>query len=96
MMYKELRLISISRFISVAVFIFLVVLYGRVYVNHEVFGEWDGVMHYFSGIEFLETGVHTGYSSNYWPPFQPVLLAMGNPLFIGKLVSLIAGFLCNV
>lgn len=56
--------------------------------TRQVMEEWDAVMHFATGRHFLETGEYIGWASHFWPPLQPVLLALGDPFVIGRLVSL--------
>nr|WP_297347116.1 hypothetical protein [uncultured Glaciecola sp.] len=59
--------------------------------NHNIFEEWDGVMHYYSGRHLLETGVYSGWASHFWPPLQSLLLSLGDPLLIGKTIAVFSG-----
>ena len=70
-----------------------VYLYSKGYVNHQTFGEWDGVMHYYAGSSIIKEGKYIGWASHYWPPLQPILLNIGNPFFVGKAISSVSGFL---
>lgn len=79
--------------LNVVFFIGLSLLWAYMLIMHNVFEEWDGVAHYFSGVEFWKSGVYTGWASHFWPPVQPLIISIGDPLLIGKLVALLSGLL---
>ena len=59
--------------------------------THNIFEEWDGVMQFYSGKTLRHTTLYTGWASHFWPPLQPLLISLGNPLSIGKTISFISG-----
>jgi len=61
--------------------------------SHDIFEEWDGVLHYFSGLNFWESFVYKGWASHFWPPLQPLIISLGDPLVMGKIVALLSGLL---
>lgn len=63
---------------------------GWVVLKHDVFEEWDGVMHFFSGF-FWSSFSYKGWASNFWPPLQPLIISLGDPLLLGKLIAVISG-----
>lgn len=88
-MYNEN--IKIYKTLGYAFFVSLVILWFYSLLMHDVFEEWDGVMHYFSGIGFWQTGSYSGWASHFWPPLQPLIISIGNPLIIGKSIAFISG-----
>lgn len=57
-------------------------------LSREVLEEWDAAMQFASGSHFWESGIYTGWASHFWPPFQPLLLGLGDPFDVGRAVSL--------
>ena len=88
---KKLMLIMESKPTLAAMFGLITVMFAYTVINHQVFGEWDGVMHYFSGKHLIENGVYIGWASHFWPPLQPLLLTLGDPFQTGKIVSVVSG-----
>lgn len=70
----------------------IIVLWFYLLINLEFFSEWDGIMHYYSGLQFWKDGIYTGWASHYWPPLQPIILSIGDPLITGKIISIGSGF----
>jgi hypothetical protein len=78
------------------IFFLIAVLYLYVLFHHIVFGEWDGIMQYYSGMHIIQNGKYIGWASHFWPPLHPFLLGIGkiifkNPFFFGKLITFISG-----
>lgn len=66
----------------------LVSLVGYGIYGHDVFEEWDGVAQYFAGSALLSGGAYVGWASHFWPPLQPLLLALfGAPFLTGKVIA---------
>lgn len=80
------RLLYLLLFISVISWITAVVFHGT-------FEEWDGVIQFFAGQHFWETGQYIGWPSHFWPPLQPILLGLGDPIFIGRVIAVLSGVL---
>lgn len=74
-------------------FLSIIVLWVYAFYTHNVFEEWDGVMHYYSGSHLADTGKYEGWASHFWPPLQPLLLSLGPPLLVGKLIAVLGGLL---
>jgi len=68
-------------------------LWGYLVFSHNTFGEWDGVLQYYAGKEMLYGQGYKGWASHFWPPLQPLLLALGNPFVIGKTIAVVSGFI---
>ncbi len=67
-------------------------VWGYAFFQHDIFEEWDGVMHYYSGQIIWDKGIYIGWASHFWPPLQPLLVGFGkNPLLIGKVLALLSG-----
>ncbi|MDZ7773786.1 MAG: glycosyltransferase family 39 protein [Balneolaceae bacterium] len=65
------------------------------FLSHNLFEEWDGLMQYFAGRELMEGGGYRGWSSHFWPPLYSLLIGLGglvmSGLQAGKLISCLAG-----
>uniref|UniRef100_UPI004047E84E ArnT family glycosyltransferase n=1 Tax=Algoriphagus sp. TaxID=1872435 RepID=UPI004047E84E len=93
MYHHKYSLSFLLKSLTLVISLFLFIIFVNVIYSHKVFGEWDAVMHYFSGKYFLQKGLYSGWASFYWPPLQPIILSFGDPFIIGKIVSAISGFL---
>ncbi|KAA2239181.1 hypothetical protein F0L74_23530 [Chitinophaga agrisoli] len=46
---------------------------GIIAVQHQLFVDWDGPMHYFSAVEIYSGKGYHGWQSHFWPPLYPLL-----------------------
>ncbi len=89
--FKQLLLNGVL--IPVVYFIWL----GFVAIQHQLFVDWDGPMHYFSAVEIYSGWGYHGWQSHFWPPLYPVLGGLLAKVMEGaaalKMVSVISAAL---
>lgn len=65
--------------------------------QHQLFADFDGAMHYFSGKDIYNGNGYRGWGSHFWPPLYPLLTGMlarwMDGAEAGKLISVVSAAL---